>query len=206
MPFTATPAFETFVTDDELVAIATQYQRPWPLPLPTVDVESADQLKISALRGMRSLLTRGGVLEGGDFQPGLARLASVVGASTTLTSYVGDREGNVVDWGFGFGAVEASDGWLVDEINALGLHRLSWADSVEEFFMGLLGGVYRHEVAVSADRALCLARAQATGAEVLVVGNGTAMHLRLGDKGNALSSVAVTDLEAAIAALLAAGQ
>ena len=47
------------LTDDELVALSSLTQRPWPFPLKTVDHLSNGEVGLATMRGVRSLTVRG---------------------------------------------------------------------------------------------------------------------------------------------------
>lgn len=47
------------LTDDEVVALAARVQKPWPSPVPSVDVADVSAVQIAAARGFRSLIARG---------------------------------------------------------------------------------------------------------------------------------------------------
>lgn len=198
-----TTQFDTLITDDELVAIAVDAQGPWPLPLPTVTVESAAGLKLSALKGARSLLTRGGFDREGNLSPQLDRLKSVVGAPTTLTVYVGDHHGAVINWGIGYGAVPVSDGWLLDEFNILGVHRLAWAESIGDFLVGLCEAAERGDLGLAEGLHLCVCRARRDGGEVVVVGDGNSQLITLDADSKPTSAAMVHDLAHAVSSICA---
>lgn len=169
---TSTTNTDTYLTDDELTAVAVELNGAWPLPLPTVAVEDATALEAAALRGLRSLILRGGYDADTGLTPSLSSLAQVLGSTTALVAYVGDDDGRVLGWDVGYGAAPSSDGWLLDEINALGVHRLSWVasdDAVAEFFTTVLSAVADGQVPAGDGRALCLSRATGSGARVLAV-------------------------------------
>ncbi len=64
-------------------------------------MEDATALEAAALRGLRSLILRGGYDADTGLTPSLSSLAQVLGSTTALVAYVGDDDGRVLGWDVG---------------------------------------------------------------------------------------------------------
>lgn len=75
-------------TDDEISAVMVMVRRPYPLPLPTVDVADLDSVEQAASRGVRSLRLREIDLDTEPRNSALRRVAHVCGATSRLSMQV----------------------------------------------------------------------------------------------------------------------
>lgn len=116
-----------FITDDELVALAVAHGSAWPGGLPTVDVESEEQLGAAAFRGNRSLVVRD--LGPGDVGrtalDGLA--ATLFAASRSIAVYLGSERFERASWAFASMHIPSEAGWLLTTTSPLGVHKLAVA-------------------------------------------------------------------------------
>jgi hypothetical protein len=167
------------LTDDELVALAVDRGRPWPTPLPTVNLEDAKEIQRSALRGLRSLGVRGG-LRDGELIPPLDEVAAATASQPGLLLYRGDEAGDPRP-GSGLGiAVVALPGssWLLDEVSASGVHLLRLVDDTNEVIEFLVGALERNASVqgdgLGAAGTTCLRIWESGNSTTLVAGGGPA--------------------------------
>lgn len=131
------------LTDDEAVAIGIDFDRPWRTALPTVSMDDLNELRAASFRGHRSLAARGLLTDGGAFDPPMSALCSM--ALTTdafITVYLADDAYLLAGWGVMSGHYPASDGWVFESVNPVGIHRLTTLPAAEHraYFEALLGG------------------------------------------------------------------
>jgi hypothetical protein len=129
------------LTDDEVVAIATDRGTFWPGALPTVDAHSVECLAAASFRGHRSLLVRSLLDETGRPSHRLQEMAGVLaGRCDVLVAYLGDD--NLQRSGWGPASTHRAEGgrWLQESISPVGAHVLAWrtADSQREYLQELL--------------------------------------------------------------------
>lgn len=145
------------LVDDELVALAVRGGGAWPTPLPTLDVEDADQLLAGALRGLRSLAVRG-ALVGGETVDSFRTIEAAVGAPPSAVLYRGDDPDGPLGGFSGYAMTATARGWLLDEVTPAGMHRFSEVtlDALVEFAVAMLELVQRPDMVEGARMCLAL--------------------------------------------------
>jgi hypothetical protein len=113
------------LTDDEVIALAVAREMVWPGGTPTVDTESRAQLIGAAFRGDRSLLARG-LLHGDDGGSPAESIGDWVNdAPGRIVVYIGDDRLARSSWGIASAHYPSAEGWLLETVSAVGLHRFS---------------------------------------------------------------------------------
>ena len=142
------------LTDDELVALAVGFGRPWPFELPSLD-EDEEQLVAAARRGLRALLVRDLVREGREGTAVSGAVAELLepalqGELTSVLS-VASPEGDVRS-GIAFAWYRSEAASLLECLNAGGTHDFGPCDAAS--WVSLVRGL--SDLAVADDLAAAL--------------------------------------------------
>ena len=127
---------QVLVTDDEVVALAAKADGAWPVPLPTVE-RQPDVLRVSGMRGIRSLAVRGLADTGTPgavlYDEGLVDLvSSITRAEDRVLAFVARRDGIFQPRGALVGAFRASgESWIIDSMTGNGVHAI-WGGPASE--------------------------------------------------------------------------
>ena len=162
------------LTDDEVVAIGVRRSLPWPGGAPTVTSDE-HAIEGAAFRGDRSLFVRGLLTDDDDIGGEIFALTrSVFDARGRILVYLGDEAFGLSSWEHASVHYPATDGWVLETITPLGVHRLSRRPLADHriFLETLLSSVVEHGPARdSADGArnavwLCVLSLGADGARL----------------------------------------
>ena len=117
------PTTSIRLTDDEVAALALDAEAFWPAELPTVAITDSADIFAAAMRGQRSLYTRGLLDDEGNLAPAVAELArSCAGSRNTLSVYIGGPDLMRTDAQLASTHYRLGDEWLAEGISPLGVH------------------------------------------------------------------------------------
>lgn len=124
------------LSDDEAVYLAVRRSTMWPAPLPTIDVELADDMKAAELRGARSLAIRGLLLataapEGGVSASLAAFIAPITARRVALGCFVARDDMSYVANGLTVFHYATDDPgmWLSEVVSRGGVHFVSTVEA-----------------------------------------------------------------------------
>ena len=122
---------DLLLTDDEVAAVAAMTGGVWPSPLPTVDVRDPEALLSATFRGMRSLEVRNLIGADGLASDELADAAIVPPRLDMTCVFLAKADLNRAAWRYSSTHYRETDGWLVEGVDSIGVHRLGRVTGAE---------------------------------------------------------------------------
>lgn len=119
--------YEIVLTDDEVVGLTTHGEGPWPSPTPTVTATDQELVLTAAMRGLRSLFVRGFIDDSNSLAAELDVARKLVGRDTFTLVFPADEKLNRASWSFSTSHFRDSDGWIIEKVDGIGIHRIATA-------------------------------------------------------------------------------
>lgn len=123
------------LTDDEVLAIASDRDAPWPGPVPTVRTWEPDQLSSSGARGTRALLVRRLLDDVGTLEPTVSDLTQrVLTMQGQIQVAVCGGDFQRLNWDYSsahYCTGGEDDGWVLETVTPSGIHSLSVQDRAD---------------------------------------------------------------------------
>lgn len=131
------------LSDDELVALAVMKGGRWPSVLPTVEVESGEDLFAASFRGVRSLRCRRLLDEDGVLDGEVATIQSLSNAEAMTVVYPALHNYERAAWTMSSTHFRVGDQWLIDGVDGIGAHEFGIVTTEErrEALRALLSSV-----------------------------------------------------------------